>query len=149
LYFDKSADTNWFVAWHQDTTIAVSLRENVAGFGPWSEKDGIPHVRPPQEFLQQMLAVRINLDDADETNGALQVIPGSHRYGLLSAERIQELRAFQSPHVCVASAGDVLLMRPLLLHASKRSVSSRRRRVLHIEYAAFDLPSGLTWHEVA
>ena len=48
-----------------------------------------------------------------------------------------------------SSAGDALLMRPLLLHASGRSTSPRHRRVLHIEYAAFALPQGLHWHEAA
>jgi hypothetical protein len=37
-------------------------------------------------------------------------------------------------------------MRPLLLHASSRSVSERRRRVLHIEFAGFSLPPQLEWH---
>jgi hypothetical protein len=149
LYFDKSPDTNWLVAWHQDTTIAVSRRADVTGFGPWSVKDEIPHVRPPEALLQQLLTVRIHLDDADETNGALRVIPGSHRYGILSADRVHEIHSSEPSHLCVAAAGDVMLMRPLLLHASHRSKSSTHRRVLHIEYAAFDLPRSLEWNEAA
>jgi ectoine hydroxylase-related dioxygenase (phytanoyl-CoA dioxygenase family) len=93
--------------------------------------------------------VRIHLDDADETNGALRVLPGSHRLGRLSAERIQELRPKEAEHLCTACACDALLMRPLLLHASSRSTSDRHRRVLHIEYAAFSLPDELQWHEAA
>ena len=96
-----------------------------------------------------MLTVRLHLDDADEFNGALRVLPGSHRLGRLSSERIQELRSRQSDFLCAVSAGDALLMRPLLLHASSRSTSARHRRVLHIEYAAFTLPDELNWHEVA
>ena len=52
------------------------------------------------------------------------------------ATRIQELREQRASLVCSAFAGDALLMRPLLLHASSRSQSNRHRRVLHIEYAA-------------
>src|SRR6266481_831447 len=59
IYFDKSAESNWLVAWHQDLTLAVRGRVNVPGFGPWSTKDGVPHVQPPIELLQQMLAVRL------------------------------------------------------------------------------------------
>ncbi len=140
LYFDKSADTNWLVAWHQDSTIAVDVRADVAGFGPWSIKDGIPHVRPPDVLLQQMLTVRIHLDDADETNGRPARNP---RLASLRAafcrSRIQEIRGLESSHLCIAVAGDAMLMRPFLLHASNRSVSARHRRVLHIEYAAFAL----------
>jgi hypothetical protein len=149
IYFDKSPDTNWLVPWHQDLTLALRASAEVPGFGPWSTKDGIPHAQPPVELLQQMLTVRLHLDDADESNGALRVLPGSHREGRLSAERIRELRSQQSDILCTVSAGDALIMRPLLLHASSRSTSTRHRRVLHIEYAAFTLPDELNWHEAA
>lgn len=149
IYFDKSADTNWLVPWHQDLTLALKAKGEVPGFGPWSVKDGVPHVQPPVEFLEQMLTVRLHLDDAGETNGALRVLPGTHRMGRLSSERIQELRRAQPDFLCAAAAGDVLLMRPLLLHASGRSTEDRHRRVLHIEYAAFDLPPELSWQEMA
>ena len=147
IYFDKSPDANWLVAWHQDLTLTVRARADVPGFGPWSTKDGVPHVQPPVELMQQMLSVRLHLDDADAENGALRVLPGSHRLGRLSSERIQELRAQGSEVVCALSAGDAFLMRPLLLHASGRSTKASHRRVLHLEYAGFKLPSGLQWHE--
>lgn len=93
--------------------------------------------------------VRLHLDDADASNGALRVLAGSHRMGRLSAEAIQSFRAEQPEFLCVASAGDALLMRPLLLHASGRSTSGHHRRVLHLEYAGFTLPDVLAWNESA
>jgi hypothetical protein len=149
IYFDKSPDANWLVPWHQDLTLALRSRAEVAGFGPWSAKDGIPHVQPPVACLEQLLTLRLHLDAADGSNGALRVLPGSHRLGRLSAPRIQELRSQHAEFLCAASAGDALLMRPLLLHASSRSTSPRHRRVLHIEYAGFALPAPLAWHELA
>lgn len=149
IYFDKSPGTRWLVPWHQDLSLALRARAKVPGFGPWSTKDGIPHVQPPVELLQQMLTVRLHLDAADESNGALRVLPGSHRLGRLSAERIQQLRSEQAEFLCRVSAGDAMLMRPLLLHASSRSTSAQHRRVLHIDYAAFTLPDELDWHEAA
>lgn len=149
IYFNKSPDANWLVSWHQDLTIALRHRVEVPGFNLWTIKDGIPHAQPPTQFLEQMLTLRLHLDDTDESNGALRVLPGTHRFGLLSSERIDELASSQSEVLCATSAGDVLLMRPLLLHASGRSTSSRHRRVLHIEYAGFNLPAGLAWHEAA
>jgi hypothetical protein len=149
IYFNKSSTANWLVAWHQDLTLAVASRADVPGFGPWSVKEGVTHVQPPAALLEQMIAVRLHLDDADEFNGALRVLPGSHRFGRLSPKQIEELRCDTDEVVCKAAAGDALLMRPLLLHASSRSQSDRPRRVLHIEYAAFQLPAGLTWHEAA
>ena len=147
IYFDKCSETNWLVPWHQDLTLALRGRAEVPGFGPWSMKEGISHVHAPVELLQRMLSVRLNFDDADESNGALRVLPGSHRSGRLSSARIQELRRTEADFLCIVSAGDAVLMRPLLLHASSRSTSARHRRVLHIEYAGFTLPEGLNWHE--
>lgn len=147
IWFNKSTEANWLVAWHQDLSIAVRERVDVPGFGAWSVKEGVPHVQPPVEVLQRMLTVRIHLDDADVENGALRVFAGTHRLGRLSAEQVDALRAEREETLCVASAGDALLMRPLLLHASGRSTSDRPRRVLHLEYAVEELPGGLEWRE--
>lgn len=92
-----------------------------------------------------MLAIRIHLDDATQNHGALRVITGSHRFGRMSDEQIQSMVAATEAHVCEVRAGDVMIMRPLLLHASSRCESPGHRRVIHIEYAAFDLPDGLEW----
>lgn len=147
IYFDKRSETNWLVAWHQDLTLALKKQAEVTGFGPWSVKEGVPHVQPPMKLLGQMLAVRLHLDDTDASNGALRVLSGTHRLGRLSAEAIQSCRETHEEILCEAKAGDVLLMRPLLVHASSRSSSARRRRVLHIEFAGFPLPEPLEWHE--
>ena len=147
IYFDKRPESNWLVAWHQDLTIAVSERAEVPGFGPWSTKDEVPHVQPPTEALEQMLTARLHLDAADVENGALRVIPGTHALGRLNASAIQQCRQAQPEVLCEAEVGDVLLMRPLLLHASSRSTTERRRRILHVEFAGFELPSPLRWHE--
>jgi ectoine hydroxylase-related dioxygenase (phytanoyl-CoA dioxygenase family) len=128
--------------------LALRNKIELPGFAPWSMKEGVPHVQAPVELMQQMLTLRLHLDNADEANGALRVLPGSHLLGRLPADRIQELRGQQAEALCIAAAGDGLLMRPLLLHASSRSTSPSDRRVLHIEYAAFSLPNGLNWHEV-
>lgn len=149
IYFDKTPDANWLVPWHQDLTICVEEKREVSGFGPWTEKAGLHHVQPPAEVLGQMITLRIHLDDTGPENGALRVLPGSHRHGKLSAAEITRLRAEIAEEVCAASAGDALLMRPLLLHASSRSVIPGHRRILHIEFAGCELPDGLRWNESA
>ncbi len=145
IYFDKSAVANWSVAWHQDLMIAVRRKIDLPGFGPWRRKDLRVHVSPPVEILQQMLTVRFHFDLADDTTGALKVIAGSHRFGKLSADQIASFRAEERQVTCVANAGDALLMRPLLLHASSKNTTSCRRRILHIEYACSPLSGGLEW----
>lgn len=147
IYFDKRPETNWLVAWHQDLTLALKERVEVPGFGPWSVKERVPHVQPPVALLEQMLTVRLHLDDADADNGALRILSGTHQLGRLNAEAINKCRETHAEVLCAAKAGDALLMRPLLLHASSRSTSDRRRRVLHIEFAGFTLPPPLDWQE--
>ncbi len=144
ILFDKTANVNWNLRWHQDSVISVKERRDVPGFTGWSTKVGIPHVRPAVDVLEQMLAARIHIDDCSADNGALKVIPQSHAQGRLSAEQIEEW-AKKRHHVCGANKGDVLLMKPLLLHSSEKALNPMHRRVLHIEYAAFDLPGGLEW----
>lgn len=147
IYFNKTPQANWSVGWHQDLTIAVKQRRDVPGFGPWSVKDGISHVQPPAGVLEKMLTVRLHLDDTHESNGALRLLKGSHCFGRLSGEQIQDLQRKLAEVVCSVSAGNALLMRPLLLHASSRATAPSQRRVLHIEYAADPLPDGLEWHD--
>ncbi|HEV2863335.1 MAG TPA: phytanoyl-CoA dioxygenase family protein [Pyrinomonadaceae bacterium] len=145
ILFDKTPAAPWKVAWHQDLSIAVRGRREVEGFGPWSLKAGVVHVQPPAEVLARVLAVRLHLDDCDEGNGALKVLPGTHLRGRLGAAEMEELKGSVPPVTCEAKAGDALLMRPLLLHASGAPREPRPRRVIHLEFAAGRLPGGLEW----
>ncbi len=147
LLFDKTPEANWRVPWHQDLAIPVVEKIECEGFAGWSQKEGVWHVRPPANVLEGMVTLRLHLDECPASNGALRVLPGSHRHGILSTEDIAVWKESTEPVVCAARAGDVLAMRPLLLHASSPSETVCHRRVLHVEYAADDLPGGLRWAE--
>lgn len=144
--FDKTSDSNWRVQWHQDRVIAVRERMDVHGFGPWSSKIGIPHVEPPTPVLQQMVAMRIHLDECGPENGPLRVISGSHLLGKLTDDAIRRCVARESPVELRVGKGAVVLMRPLLLHASVPALVPSHRRVLHIEFAPVEAISPLQWH---
>lgn len=146
ILFDKTPDANWRVTWHQDLTIAVRERREIPGFGPWSVKEGVPHVQPTREILEQMVALRFHLDDCGAENGPVRVLPGSHRAGKLEEREYASWRERLTEIPCLVRAGGVLAMRPLLLHASSPATRPGHRRVLHIEYAGVDLPGGLEWH---
>lgn len=143
--FDKIAGANWLVPWHQDLTICVTSRIDVPGYAPWTRKAGVCHVQPPVPVLEAMLSLRIHLDDCTESNGALRVLAGTHRNGKFGPARIAEEQRVRASVACVARAGDVLLMRPLLLHASSASSQVAHRRVIHIDYASSRLDGGLRW----
>jgi Phytanoyl-CoA dioxygenase (PhyH) len=101
ILFDKFPEANWKVPWHQDVTIAVQNRIEADGFGPWSTKADVLHVQPPVTVLDKMLSLRLHLDPCGEENGALRVIPGSHRQGRIAEERIPAIREANPEHVCV------------------------------------------------
>src|SRR6266581_105158 len=131
--------------WQQDNVIAVRERLEVPGFVGWSQKAGVWQVQPPVEVLAQMIAVRVHLDDCGADNGPLRVLPGSHRCGWLDDD-LDAWKAGVPEMVCTVKCGGILVMCPLLLHASAASESAGHRRVIHIEYAAADLPAGLDWN---
>jgi ectoine hydroxylase-related dioxygenase (phytanoyl-CoA dioxygenase family) len=147
ILFDKTDGANWGVPWHQDFAITVAERVETPGFGPWSVKEGIVHVQPPPTVLAAMITIRLQLDDCRADDGVLRVLPGSHLSGELDAKAIRDWADRRSAVSCDIPKGGALLMRPLLLHASSPAKNPSHRRVLHVEYAATELPNGLMWSE--
>jgi len=96
-----------------------------------------------------MIAIRVHLDETPADQGALCVMPGSHRLGRIAAAEIAAVRTKLGEVSCPIAEGGMMLMKPLLLHASSKLRSGRHRRVIHIEYAAGDLPFGLQWGDLA
>ena len=145
IIFDKSPKNNWLVSWHQDKTVAVSSKFEIEGWGPWSIKDRVHHVQPPISVLEDMVTFRIHLDESNEKNGCLKVIPKSHRLGLGTQEEIYRHTEEAQSIIVEAPRLSALAMRPHILHASSRAQEPSRRRILHLEYSSYDLPNGVNW----
>lgn len=146
LLMGKQAETgNWAIAFHQDTTLALKEPRDVPGFGPWVNKAHFYHAQAPASVMAGMLATRLHLDDCGEGQGPLKVLPGSHLGGRLGDAEIAAWCSRVEPRAVLASRGDVVLMRPLVLHGSDRATDPSPRRVLHVEWAAAPLPGGLAW----
>jgi hypothetical protein len=144
IYFDKPAQSNWFVAYHQDLTISVDRRVDVEGFGLWTVKQNQFAVQPPVEILEDNFTIRIHLDDTDEDNGVLRVIPGSHLKGIY---RPETMGRGEAETICSVRKGGIMAMKPLLMHSSGRTMNNNKRRVVHIEFSRKLLPGGLQWAE--
>jgi hypothetical protein len=144
-YFAKVASRNWLVTPHQDLSIPVAARVADAPCKAWSEKEGTWFCQPPAEFLAQLVAVRVHLDDSTEANGPLRVVPGSHRLGRIASQEVAAHRRRLGEVACVAPRRSLMAMRPLLLHASSKATSQAPRRVLHFVFAPAELPWGLRW----
>jgi ectoine hydroxylase-related dioxygenase (phytanoyl-CoA dioxygenase family) len=134
--FDKSPDSNWLVVWHQDTALPLRERRDATGWGPFSVKEGVICAHAPAAALEQVLAIRIHLDNSTTENGPLRVLPGTHKSGVLSDDAIHDLSLKVHEVVCEVPSGGILLMKPLLVHASSKVLQSKRRRVLHLEYCS-------------
>lgn len=145
IYFDKPENSNWFVAYHQDLTISVDKKLITEGFGPWTVKQNQFAVQPPLNILEDNFIIRIHLDDTNEKNGALKVIPRSHKKGIYRPETIDW--STETETICEVKAGGIMLMKPLLLHASGKTTDNSKRRVIHIEFSRSSLPEGLNWSE--
>lgn len=114
--FCKPAHHGGNVAWHQD-------------YSYWTRTVPMAH-----------LTCWIGLDDADVTNGCLQYVPGSHRWGLLDkpnlAGEMEGLMQFLSdeqreqfkPIPIELKKGYATFHHPLMVHGSSANYSDRSRR---------------------
>ncbi len=145
IYFDKPGSSNWFVSYHQDLTISVDKKLDMDGFGPWTTKQNQFAVQPPLDILQDNFTIRIHLDNTNEENGALKVIPASHLKGIYRPQTIDW--TIENETSCNVKKGGVMFMKPLLLHSSGRTTNNNKRRVLHIEFSRSLLPGSFNWAE--
>ena len=145
ILFNKTAEQNWSLGWHQDRTIAVARKREMHGFGPWSVKAGLTHVEPPFSVMEQLHTIRIHLDDVDEDNAPLLIAAGSHNFGKVIESDMQAATEKCAIKICIAQTGDVWLYKTPILHASCATRSGKNRRVLQIDIADFSLPDGLEW----
>ncbi|MGB1037165.1 MAG: WYL domain-containing protein [Bacteroidia bacterium] len=146
IYFNKSSSLNWYVTWHQDRTINVTKKVTVDEYSGWTTKDKIVSVCPPQEILKKSFTIRIHLDEVNNKNGGLQVIPGSHKKIHSDEEKTVITENTDATDVDV-NAGGIMLMKPLILHKSSKTKNQKQRRTIHIEFCSARLAKELEWSE--
>ena len=145
IYFDKPEKSNWYVSYHQDLTISVDKKLDLEGFGPWTTKQNQFAVQPPIYYLKNIFTIRIHLDDTDENNGALKVVPNSHSKEIYRPETIDW--NVETEEICSVNKGGIMIMKPLILHGSNRTTNHQKRRVIHIEFSNMELPEEINWSE--
>lgn len=145
IYFNKQSKSNWFVSYHQDLSISVKNKLEVENYNSWTNKKGQLGVIPPLSVLENLVTFRIHLDDTDESNGCLKVISKSHKKGIIRIDASFDVNNEGKEIVCNIKKGGVMLMKPLLLHASQKSISESDRRVLHLEFNNQEIP--MKWLE--
>lgn len=133
-YFLKDLSNNWSVGLHRDLSIPVKNKISSQEWTGWSNKEGTLYAQPPKSVLAKIVVVRLHLEDNDSENGTLEIVPGSHK--TLNQERNRILS--------FVAQGGALIMRPLLLHSSKK-LKSGKRRVLHFVFGPESLPNNAEW----
>ena len=134
-YFCKLPGEGKRVSWHQD-----------ASYWPLT----------PSKTVTVWLAI----DDADEENGAMEVIPGSHRHGQVDFEQssveennvlgqsVHDARQYGGEPVALAmKAGQISLHTDLLLHGSEPNTSSRRRCGLTMRFVPPEVKAYKGWNQ--
>jgi hypothetical protein len=145
IYFNKPKESNWFVGYHQDLSISVKTKTVLNDYINWTFKKGRYGVQPPNQILSDTITIRIHLDDTNKENGALRVIPKSHLKGVIRLDSMG--LDTKNEFVCEMKKGGVMLMKPLILHASGRTTNGKNRRVIHLELNKHDLQEPLSWLE--
>lgn len=130
MLFNKIKEANFRVAFHQDVVMPCYKTQTSAQM-----ICGVPHHKLPLEVLQHLVIVRIHLDENNRNNGPLLVLPKTHTSGVLSDRQIEHFVNTCSADECLVNIGGILLMKPLILHSSHRSLCLNERRVIHLVLA--------------
>ena len=145
IFFDKPEKSNWFVSYHQDLTISVNKKIEIENFENWTNKQNQFAVQPPKEILENNFTIRIHLDKTTKENGALKVLNKSHKKGIYRTENVNIENETET--ICEVEKGGIMIMKPLIFHASNKTTNNERRRVIHIEFSNQILPNELEWSE--
>jgi hypothetical protein len=140
LFFDKNSEINWAVPAHQDVVVPVPSSVTAASVRNLRTRHGATYGEPPVHVLEELVAIRVHFDDSTTASGGLCVLPGSHSRGRWSETNLRHIPPEAFRHYD-CSLGDLLLMKPLVVHRSPRATRPVRRRVLHLLYAPLD-----GWH---
>jgi ectoine hydroxylase-related dioxygenase (phytanoyl-CoA dioxygenase family) len=143
---DKTLENNWELNWHQDLKIGVKKKIETEDYYNWYFTSGIHYVVAPNEVEEKRLFVRIHFDDCDSQNGGLQIIPQSHKHGVVRDKELFKTLSEQQSISCDVARGGVMFMKNLLFHKSPPSISNRHRRMLQINYSAAVLHNGLEYY---
>lgn len=103
---------------------------------PWHQDNGYNDIQDAHYQLW------IALTDMNQENGGLWLQPGSHKYGILSHERIDNNKvSLGNPEKAVfieAEKGDIILFSSLMLHRTSPNISNSNRWAYVVEYMSTD-----------
>jgi ectoine hydroxylase-related dioxygenase (phytanoyl-CoA dioxygenase family) len=116
----------------------------IGGVNMWHQDAPLWPIITPMTEVTAWIA----LDDADETNGCMSMVPGSHLWGnnigfLRKLENYEAMPAHFNGHTiavvrCPVRTGEVHFHHALTWHGSHANTSGRRRRAIALHYMTQD-----------
>ncbi len=140
------------IAWTGSYAARPKIPQHELTAFPWHQDS--QYYGEPTKHLH-IVSVWIPLVDADERNGCLYIIPGSHKWGLLKGERAADknIRTFEDvekkgePIALPMRVGDILFFTNLTFHTSKLNSSDKVRWSVDLRYIVPPEAETLTEHE--
>jgi phytanoyl-CoA hydroxylase len=131
---------------HPQFNVRAKLPDQELTVVPWHQD--LAYLRPEADPTL-IMNFWIPLVDATAENGCVEVMPGSHRAGLLPHERIRNYQGIPDDKVppgpivtCPVRVGGALLLQPKTIHRSIPNRSDHVRWSLDLRYSDPALPTG-------
>jgi ectoine hydroxylase-related dioxygenase (phytanoyl-CoA dioxygenase family) len=81
------------------------------------------------------------LDDFTPQNGAIRMVPGSHRWGMAPEKALTDLYAQHPQEILLTGrAGTVVVMNAHMWHGGTANRTAAHRRAMHVYYTRWDKP---------
>jgi predicted DNA-binding transcriptional regulator YafY len=135
-FFNHAPTEESYQNWHQMKGVALASKNAKISLETISD-----------EIAGNIFCIRVHLDDIQEGNGPQLVLPGSHNKRF-TTEEINLLSNNSHSYAPELYSGSVLIMNTLLLTSFSIPPTSKRRRVVHLEFTSSQLPDGFEWTEV-
>lgn len=118
---------------------ALDMREPIAGTGFQEiHIDWIP--KEKSEEPTQNIVAFIFLDDSNEQNGVMRLIPKTHKKCGWVEEHLDDKSSHPNQIYPEVEAGDIILMDANLWHSGSTNLNGKRRRVLYLDIRKREIP---------
>ena len=138
-YFDNRVSKPEKTVWRQRRRLTFPVKIEGADYSNWQLEGDFFSAEPPARIMQDMVIVRIHLDDSDQNNGELKIFKGSHSQ-ILDHSAIKVITENGLPSNCGILAGGIQILKPFILQSETKRSRSKKNRIIELTFSSSDLP---------